>query len=133
MNDREQDALIALSLVPGRVDSKTSVGCHKMIREGWATLVTNMADILDALGETGQLLRAGVSADGGSCDEPADRLLEKLTDSQRRIVESLAEPSRIDEISAATGMATATIQSDLTLLEIRGVIEKSGMGFNRRQ
>lgn len=119
--------------VPGRVDSKTSVGCHKMIREGWATLVTNMADILDALGETGQLLRAGVSADGGSDDEPADRLLEKLTDSQRRIVESLAEPRRIDEISAATGLATATIQSDLTLLEIRGVIEKSGIGFNRRQ
>lgn len=119
--------------VPGRVDSKTSVGCHKMIREGWATLVTNMADILDALGETGQLLRAGVSADGGSCDEPADRLLEKLTDSQRRVVESLAEPRRIDEISVATGLATATIQSDLTLLEIRGVIEKSGMGFNRRQ
>lgn len=44
--------------LPGRVDSPTSAGCHKMIRQGWATLVTSGADVLDALGETGQLLKA---------------------------------------------------------------------------
>ena len=49
--------------VPGRVDSATSAGCHKIIREGWATLVTSAADVLDALGEAGQLLKADFLAD----------------------------------------------------------------------
>jgi DNA processing protein len=29
--------------VPGRIDSPASAGCHKMIREGWAALVTSAA------------------------------------------------------------------------------------------
>ena len=49
--------------LPGRVDVRTSQGCHKMIREGWATLVTNTAEILDCLGEAGQLLKSGVKND----------------------------------------------------------------------
>ncbi len=49
--------------VPGRVDSATSAGCHKIIREGWATLVTSAADVLDALGEAGELLKVQFLAD----------------------------------------------------------------------
>ena len=50
--------------VPGRVDSRASDGCHRIIREGWATLVTNVADVLDALGDTGQLLKAEMEQGG---------------------------------------------------------------------
>ena len=50
-----------LMAIPGRVDSQGSAGCHKIIREGWATLVTSPADVLDALGEAGQMLKVGLT------------------------------------------------------------------------
>ncbi len=94
--------------VPGRVDSRASAGCHRMIREGWATLVTNVADVLDALGETGRTLRAAVAADDRSRDggQTAER---SLTETQNRIVASLAEPLGLDQIAAETGLAVKTI------------------------
>ena len=119
--------------VPGRVDSATSAGCHRMIREGWATLVTNAADVLDALGETGRTLRAAVAADDRSRDGQPMAANGSLTESQSRIVDSLDEPRGLDQICDATGLAVQMIQSDLTMLEIQGLIEKSGASFCRRR
>ena len=59
--------------LPGRVDVRTSQGCHKMIREGWATLVTSTAEILDCLGEAGQLLKSGMTRDLSQGKQEADR------------------------------------------------------------
>lgn len=112
--------------VPGRVDSATSAGCHRMIREGWAALVTDMADVLEALGETGQLLRAG----GAGQETPPRRDLV-LSPSQRVIVAVLDRPCSADEIAAGTGLTVAAIQADLTMLEIRGVLRKQGPRFER--
>jgi len=112
--------------VPGRVDSATSAGCHRMIREGWAALVTDMADVLEALGETGQLLRAG-----GSGQETAPRRNPVLSPSQRVIVAALDRPCSADEIAAGTGLTVGAIQADLTMLEIRGVLRKQGPRFER--
>jgi DNA processing protein len=60
-----------LMAIPGRIDSKASEGCHRMIRQGWATLVTGGADVLDALDESGQILKVGMtqSRDGNASDE----------------------------------------------------------------
>ena len=115
--------------LPGRVDSATSAGCHKMIREGWASLVTSAAEVLDGLGQTGQLLQAGLP-DGAA--EPRPPGAGNLTDTQRRIVELLEEPCDLDRILASTGLAIQVIQSDLTMLEIRGLVVKSGSAFARR-
>jgi DNA processing protein len=54
--------------VPGPVDSAMSEGCHRIIREGWATLVTKPAEVLENLGEAGQLLQA--HAPGKTDDVP---------------------------------------------------------------
>lgn len=107
--------------LPGRVDSQSSAGCHKMIRQGWAKLVTNVGDILDALGEAGQLLKADVAEE----DEHADTLFhQNLTDSQRSIVEALDGPQSLDQLAAKTGLVVSVIQADLTMLQIRGLIER---------
>ena len=37
--------------VPGQIDSVTSEGCHRAIREGWAQLVTGAADICELVEE----------------------------------------------------------------------------------
>jgi DNA processing protein len=116
--------------LPGRVDSAASAGCHKMIREGWACLVTDLKDILDALGETGQLIRAGESNDATQPRDDPPAL--KLSNTQQKIVTSLAEPRGLDGLCAATGLSVQVIQSDLTMLEIKGLVEKSSGVFSRR-
>ena len=117
--------------LPGRVDSPASAGCHKMIREGWATLVTDMGDILDGLGETGQLLKAGLTERSGR-KEPGFLLDRHLTGSQRRIVEALGEPLGLEQLAVATELSVQALQADLTILQIRGSVERNGPVFHRR-
>ena len=110
--------------VPGRVDSRASGGCHKMVREGWATLVTNAADVLDALGDAGHLLKANLVSDTHPKDQapPANVVYDKLTHTQKRLFEALDEPRTLDQLTAKTGLGVPTIQADLTMLEIRGLV-----------
>ncbi|MEX1088274.1 MAG: DNA-processing protein DprA [Phycisphaeraceae bacterium] len=130
----------AVMALPGRIDSATSGGCHKLIRQGGATLVTSLPEILEELGEAGSLL--GVSAtDLGdvAVNSPAKGAGQRslfelnLSDSQKRIVDALAEPCSLDQLVAQTGMHVAAIQADLTMLEIRGLIaRRSGMYSRKR-
>lgn len=101
-----------------------------MIREGWASLVTKVGDILDVWGETGKLLRADVAVCGVSRDE-GPVFAQDLSEAQRRIGASLDELRALDQISFATGLSIRVIQSDLTLDEIRSLIEKFGALFSR--
>ncbi len=126
--------------VPGRVDSPASAGCHKMIREGWARLVTNAADILDSLGEAGQTLKAGVEVgSNGQATEETDvaagvagRLDGQLSEAQRKVIAALEEPRSLDELAAATAVPIQQLQSELTMLELRGSVKRSGGLFIRR-
>ncbi|MFP4223819.1 MAG: DNA-processing protein DprA [Phycisphaeraceae bacterium] len=123
-----------LMALPGRVDSTASAGCHQAIRDGWATLVTGASDILDALGETGQMLKLAEAGDDGEPAPTGDSLFEmNLTDTQAKIVGALAQPRSLDELAAGTGLAVAAVQADLTLLEIRGTIRRENGLFVRRQ
>lgn len=129
--------------VPGRVDSPTSAGCHRIIREGWATLVTNGADVLDALGETGELLKAGVAHDPDQSPQENDKenanssstslFEETLSESQSKILGSLTEPRMLDQVAANTGLPVHVIQSDLTMLQIRGMVRKEGVRYVKKQ
>lgn len=133
-----------LMALPGRVDSASSEGCHKMIREGWATLVTGGADVLDGLGETGQLLKAGMAHDReregtGDGDGRSDAGaatgggVERLTSSQQQVVGALDEPRSLDQVVAATGLSAQQVQAELTVLEIQGTIQRQGGLFVRRR
>ncbi len=121
--------------LPGRVDTPGSAGGHQLIREGQATLVTSIADVLDQLGEAGQTLKAaagepagglesGVAATGG----PAGA---GLSGSQAKIVAVLndARALPLDRLGALTSAPIGTLQGDLTVLELRGVVRKTAAGF----
>ena len=123
--------------LPGRVDSKNSAGCNKMIREGWAALVTNSAEVLDALGDAGQLLKVALpvaSTRGHSEDmDGVDKiLLDKLTETQRRLYDTMKEPKTLNQLAAQTGFGVSVIQADLTYLEIRGLAVRD-KGLYQRQ
>ncbi len=118
-----------LMAVPGRVDAKSSAGCHKIIREGWATLVTNPADVLDALGEAGQMLKVGMME-----AEPSETKVGEavgLTEVQRKLVEAMSGPSSLDQLVAWSGLPIQQVQAEMTMLEIRGAVSRQGGLFTR--
>ncbi len=119
--------------LPGRVDNAGSAGCHKIIREGSATLVTSMADVLDTLGDTGQLLRAEADRAGWQAPEPPTLFEHNLTDTQRRIVDTLSQPRDLETLVAETGMDVGALQAELTLLQIRGLVSRGNGKFARKR
>lgn len=134
--------------IPGRIDSETSAGCHKIIREGWASLVTSAAEVLDALGEAGRTLKATVThrTDSGSDDlqhnsavqtgtEQANAPLfeHRVSETQRRILDALTEPRSVDQLVGVTGLPAATMQSDLTVMQVRGIVVKEGLAWRRKK
>lgn len=113
--------------LPGRVDSSLSEGCHRMIREGWAQLVTNAADILDGLGEAGQTLRAAVDLHEDDDASESDRQVDDagLSEAQAKLLAGIdREPVLIDALPQQTGLDIATVQSQLTMLQLTGRIER---------
>jgi len=126
--------------LPGRVDTPGAAGCHHLIREGQATLVTSIADVLDQLGEAGQSLKlawegdpAAGSASGAA--PPPSPAAAGLSAGQRAVLDALAGGAvcAIDTLGAATGAEVGSLMGDLTILELRGVVEKSGGGFRLKQ
>jgi DNA processing protein len=123
--------------LPGRVDAATSAGCHRIIREGWAQLVTNGADVLDALGEAGQTLKGamasveeegvapggeGDAAGEGECENP---VIGALAPEQRAVLEAIGtEATEIDTICWRTELTMPQVQSYVTLLQLRGLVER---------
>ncbi|MCC6580582.1 MAG: DNA-protecting protein DprA [Phycisphaeraceae bacterium] len=117
--------------LPGRVDSPTSAGCHRILREGWASLVTSPAEVMQSLGEAGQTLAASQSS--GDADAPPTAPAMTLTPSQRTIFDHLQSPATLDDLATVAGLPIATLRADLTLLEIRGLVRRQGVMLSRVQ
>ncbi len=113
-----------LMVLPGRVDSAASAGCHHVLREGWGTLVTHIGEVLEQLGYTGTTLAAA--------DEQQHQPAPQASSSQQALLEALHEPRTLDELVAATGLPVHTLQADLTLLEIRGQLHRRAGLFQRK-
>lgn len=131
----EEHGRICMAL-PGRVDSPSSAGCHKILREGWAQLVTNATDILHALQETGTALEAQVAAENAAAlkadpIEVQDLFSQSLSSAQQQIVRALDRPRALDDLVAATGIDPGTLRGELTMLEIAGRITRQGGSFSK--
>lgn len=118
--------------LPGPVDSPTSAGNHRLIRQGGAALVTNLPEILESLGEAGTLLQAA-NEKPQTLGEPAPLfdLQESAAPSPtvgqepaKKILASLDRPMTLDELSHACGLPAAALMAQLTLLEIRGAVAR---------
>ncbi len=108
-----------LCVVPGRVDSTQSRGCHTLIRDG-ATLVTSVDDVLAELGEArGQLL---IPLEQIPPDEA--KWLHHFRGGSIHDAESLAEAAQCPLADAA---------SALTLLEIQGRLVRRFDGRHERR
>lgn len=120
----EQDRI--LMALPGRVDAPQSEGCHQIIREQWGSLVTGVSDILDLIGQSGVMLDAVAE----QSEQPA---ITETSGNGKSIVDILDTPRSLDEIVNWTGLPAGQVQTELTMLEIRGAIARQGGLFVKRR
>ena len=104
--------------VPGNVDSRTSRGCHQLIRDG-ARLVESADDVLE---ELGPLVEAAPRDDGQMIHHPAELLLNELEQQVLSAIGSDATP--IDHIVSTTGLPVPQVLSTLSVLEMRRLIRR---------
>jgi DNA processing protein len=105
--------------VPGRIDSKQSYGCHKLIQQG-AKLVTSVDDILEEF----QLPKAPFQTE----------LIPDLTDAESELFRFISnEAIQIDHLCNLSGKDTPEVLTNLLQLELKGcIIQLPGKNFTRR-
>jgi len=103
--------------IPGSIESPTSIGCHKLIKEG-AKLVDCLDDILSELTH----FTSHLSADN---QDPAQNTQNQSLDPEsHRLLDSLRQgPASLDDLVEATGFTTADLLSKLLLLELENRVE----------
>ncbi|MDE6717150.1 MAG: DNA-processing protein DprA [Muribaculaceae bacterium] len=104
--------------VPGRVFDPMSEGCNHLIRTNKATLVMNVADLIEVSGWR----PAGIAV------KPRQRnLFPELEGEAKEIYELLrfsSDPVSVDHICQKTGIRIATLNPILTELEFDGIVTR---------
>lgn len=99
--------------VPGSIWSEVSMGCNRLIAMG-AKVCTNGNDILSALKLDQPELIATVRAS------------LPLTAEESRLLEEVANPIHIDDLSQKTGLDSGSVSARLALLEMKGYVAQLG-------
>lgn len=104
--------------VPGRVDSRTSKGCHRLLKEG-AKLVESVDDVLE---ELGPLVEPTQEADGREIRSPAEL---KLNEQERAVLDAIqSEPTTVDDVVFASQLEVSRVLSTLSVLEMRRLVRR---------
>ncbi len=114
--------------VPGNVDNPQSRGCHKLIRNGEASLIENFNDALDimdcGLFSGDDCLRDGEFEYDLSDSDEADSGV--LTGNEKIVYDSLNESEKsFDELVLATQLDAGVLISTLMMLELKLIILKN--------
>ena len=108
-----------LGAVPGPINSAGSDGCHLLIRDGKAELITCAQDILDMV-QPGRLV-AQVETEG-------------LGALETRVLDAIGYGSvQLEAIRAAAGLTNSEVNLGLAGLSLLGLIEQHSGGWQRRR
>ncbi|MEU8900914.1 DNA-processing protein DprA [Nocardia sp. NPDC048505] len=110
--------------VPGSVNSASSVGCHRMIRDGEALLVTSYEEVIDEAGP----LRLSLPDPRGAT--PAE---DALTGDEAAVFAALPKiGSRVPtELARATDLPLPTVRAALSALELAARVGVGEDGWYR--
>jgi len=109
--------------LPGRVDSRTSRGCHRLIRDG-AKLVETVDDVLEELGPLATPTPRGSEAESTPIRHPAEL---QLNEPEKAVLAAIDdEPIAIDNVIVASGLAVQNVLATLSVLETRRLIRRLG-------
>ena len=117
--------------VPGRVDSRMSKGCHRLIRDG-AKLVETIDDVLEELGPlaTPTPIASPATGDSREVRHPVEL---QLNEPEQKVLASIGDETiTIDEVVVACGMPVQNVLSILSVLEMRRLIRRVGGSQVRR-
>ena len=103
--------------VPGDIDRPTSAGTNALIRDG-VTIATSMADVAEILDWAPIFAGQTSIADGADAAPAADPLLALMT----------GPATDVDELSARSGLPASEVAAHLTMLELRGLVERRAGG-----
>jgi DNA processing protein len=115
-------------VVPGPVTSAMSVGCHEMLRNRPdATLVTEVAHVLEAVGRIGEYWADPVRGPSHRRDE--------LDEESALVLEAIPPRGAVapEELAARAGLAVRTVLRRLSLLELAGLVERREGGVALRK
>lgn len=101
--------------VPGRIGDEYSAGCHRLIMNNKAALITSGNDVLKALGwdESANKKKS----------QPQTKLLIDLTEEQEKVVAVLREKAHtIDRLTVLSGYPMSKVAAILLELEFDGIV-----------
>lgn len=111
--------------VPGPITSAASAGCHRLLRDGAAVCVTDVAEVLELTGRVGEHLP----------DEPEVRASphDGLGDEARRTLDALPvrRPASPESVARAAGLTVAEVRAALGTLELAGLAVGGAAGWRR--
>jgi len=109
--------------LPGRVDSRTSRGCHRLIRDG-AKLIETVDDVLEELGPlaTPTPLAAGEAIP--PIRHPAELQLNEPEKAVLAVIDD--EPIAIDTVISTSGLPVQNVLATLSVLEMRRLVRRLG-------
>ena len=132
-----------LMAVPGPITSDLSAGCHQVIREWQATLVTSAAEVIEHLSPVGEpLLGAPSAADPGTAARSAAlrqaplALPRDLLDLESaRVLDAMPRRGGMGTVRVAqrAGLAPATTATLLGQLATGGFVERCDDGWRLRR
>jgi len=102
--------------VPGNIDSKKSVGCNALIKEG-AQVVTDVEDVLNVL-----------SPKLGQIEKTPDKTMETpgLTEREQVVFSSLSNQAKhIDDLAKELKLSTSQLLSVLLNLELKNIVKQN--------
>lgn len=111
--------------VPGPVTSALSVGCHRLVREEQAVLVTRVEEVVEAVGRIGDDLAPPLPV--------PTRPTDGLSAEQLAVHEALPAraPRHVEQLVRDSGVPLHRVRAALPLLELRGLVGCSADGWRR--
>ncbi len=110
----------SVAAVPGSIHSANSAGCHRMLRDGGAVCVTDVAEIGELAGPSGELAVPGTN--GGTADH------DGLTLEDLILLDALPvrSSSSVDKLAVVAGLSPEAVRAGLGRLNLLGLAVQEG-------
>lgn len=111
--------------IPGSIHNPQAKGCHQLIKQG-AKLVESGEDVF---AELGAILQLSLLPEENPQQSKSTNFEQNLSESARKILQFIEfEPISLDELLVMSKMPVSTVQTELMMLELQGVVEKLSAG-----
>ena len=109
--------------VPGPITSAQSEGCHDLIRNGKATLITGVPDVLELVGQIGEHLAPLLTG--------ASRARDGLDETVLRVLDAVPVRTAVGvaRLAKTAGVSALVVQQVLPPLLVAGLVEQRDGGW----